>query len=325
MHEKNNIDQIKALLVMLVIIGHAIQYNYINFDQNYLFKFIYMFHMPLFAFISGYLQNVNSLDKVVKYGKILLIPFVTWGLILNYNQSENILDIVIFLLKESDNSLWYLLVIYQCMIIEYIIKDINKNLLLYLSGVIFSYLIILFTHFFIKFDYFGIKQLIFIYPFYFIGRISFLYLKRIKWFIEKYLHLLVINSIMLIIIFIFIWERQYHDYYGYTRLLDEKFKLFEFYLMKMIAPVPFIILTIIFLLFVKTKKYTLVKQISNETLSFYALQFVIINFYVKYFSNYLENFMLNIIYCTIFTFFTVSLLIVLLNKNSILKKLLCGR
>ena len=63
------LDIIKAILIILVIIGHSIQYGsgstYLEkqlFFNNYLFKFIYSFHMPLFIMISGYL-SYNSLNK----------------------------------------------------------------------------------------------------------------------------------------------------------------------------------------------------------------------------------------------------------------------
>lgn len=57
------IDFIRGIAIILVILGHNIQYgsgvsyytNELYFD-NVLFKLIYSFHMPLFALISGYLS-----------------------------------------------------------------------------------------------------------------------------------------------------------------------------------------------------------------------------------------------------------------------------
>lgn len=56
------LDLIKGVTIILVVAGHCIQsgcgtqYSSSNlYWENYLFKFIYGFHMPLFAMISGYL------------------------------------------------------------------------------------------------------------------------------------------------------------------------------------------------------------------------------------------------------------------------------
>lgn len=54
-------DIIKGFTILLVIIGHSIQYHNgeTYYEQglywaNPIFKFIYSFHMPLFMLISGY-------------------------------------------------------------------------------------------------------------------------------------------------------------------------------------------------------------------------------------------------------------------------------
>jgi fucose 4-O-acetylase-like acetyltransferase len=55
------IDVLKGITIYLVIIGHVIQYGngktYLDtesFWDNYIFQFIYSFHMPLFIFLSGF-------------------------------------------------------------------------------------------------------------------------------------------------------------------------------------------------------------------------------------------------------------------------------
>lgn len=70
------IDFVKAVAIILVIVGHCIQYGSGNdvlsastFFDDKVFKFIYSFHMPLFMLVSGYLysfsmRNVNSFSDV---------------------------------------------------------------------------------------------------------------------------------------------------------------------------------------------------------------------------------------------------------------------
>lgn len=56
------LDVMKRLLILLVILGHNVQYlsgtSYLTnklFFENFVFKFIYSFHMHAFALVSGYL------------------------------------------------------------------------------------------------------------------------------------------------------------------------------------------------------------------------------------------------------------------------------
>lgn len=68
------LDYTKAFAILLVVVGHCIQYgsgqNYLKeelFFDNILFKFIYSFHMPLFMLISGYLfaYGINKETKSI--------------------------------------------------------------------------------------------------------------------------------------------------------------------------------------------------------------------------------------------------------------------
>lgn len=65
--------------IILVVLGHSMYPGCRNFVSNY----IYSFHMPLFAFISGYLfiryTNIkNYWNFVCKKSSRLLIPYVFW-------------------------------------------------------------------------------------------------------------------------------------------------------------------------------------------------------------------------------------------------------
>ena len=86
-------DILKAISIILVIVGHCIQYgagmDYLRsgiFLYNPLFIFIYSFHMPLFMIISGYLFGYsckNKSEKQLLFSKIkqLLIPLFCWSFI----------------------------------------------------------------------------------------------------------------------------------------------------------------------------------------------------------------------------------------------------
>lgn len=95
------IDEIRGVAILLVVMGHIIQFNGIK-TSNPVFEFIYSFHMPLFFAISGYItQKVTNITNAKQYILFLkkkfialIIPLFTWSLIVNK-----------FFLKEEWNTL----------------------------------------------------------------------------------------------------------------------------------------------------------------------------------------------------------------------------
>lgn len=85
------LDILKAVTILLVVIGHSIQYgggmeNLTGgyFLYNPVFIFIYSFHMPLFMLVSGYLfafscKNKSWLELLISKSKQILIPLFSWS------------------------------------------------------------------------------------------------------------------------------------------------------------------------------------------------------------------------------------------------------
>lgn len=97
------IDTIKGFAILLVVMGHAIAWQFDNFlsllgnanDYRIYFwwLFIYSFHMPLFMFVSGYLfhrkttgfkdemkylwRRIHTL--VLPYISVTLLYYLIWG------------------------------------------------------------------------------------------------------------------------------------------------------------------------------------------------------------------------------------------------------
>lgn len=59
------IDVSKGVAIILVVIGHVIQFGTSGegFWDNNLFKIIYSFHMPLFIFLSGYVSAKGIVER----------------------------------------------------------------------------------------------------------------------------------------------------------------------------------------------------------------------------------------------------------------------
>lgn len=56
-----NIDIAKGIGIILMVIGHAC------YPHIYIFNCIYIFHMPLFFFLSGFLFKESSTHKPISY------------------------------------------------------------------------------------------------------------------------------------------------------------------------------------------------------------------------------------------------------------------
>ena len=87
------LDVLKAVSIVLVVFGHAIQYGsgmeYLSWGSclyNPVFSFIYSFHMPLFMLISGYLfffstRNKTAKELIIAKAKQILIPLFCWSFV----------------------------------------------------------------------------------------------------------------------------------------------------------------------------------------------------------------------------------------------------
>ena len=150
--ERNKyIDILRGIAIFLMIWGHCIQYgNGIEFSKpdvffnNFLFKIIYSFHMPLFMLISGYVfaYTARKYDKVGsfllnRFFRILL-PIISWQIVNCFKylikpQTEEIW--ILIYLKSLPKEFWFLWSIFYCSIAVWIGRYVFKdNILWYLFG-----------------------------------------------------------------------------------------------------------------------------------------------------------------------------------------------
>lgn len=110
------VDGIKWLLIVLVTIGHAIEPALSNPTANKLYSLIYLFHMPLFIYISGYFVSVSNAKKIVVKGVLVLETF----LVLMIPHFLCYKSFYVFL--NPENSGWYLVSLFLWYVIAYTLK-----------------------------------------------------------------------------------------------------------------------------------------------------------------------------------------------------------
>ena len=91
--KKNNrlkhLDIARGICIFFVVLGHAIIPSIRNNNKilEYIYKYIYSFHMPVFFIISGIIfeNNVYKYDSKLQFlkkkAKLLLVPYLTFSVI----------------------------------------------------------------------------------------------------------------------------------------------------------------------------------------------------------------------------------------------------
>lgn len=122
MQRNGFMDFAKGVLITLVVVGHAIQYliyRDIACWDDPLFKAIYIFHMPLFMAISGYLSyaGLQNLPDVRAYlGRrsfSYLVPIIAWATVsqvfmLAFSERMTLAELPVAIGREAIWSQWFL-------------------------------------------------------------------------------------------------------------------------------------------------------------------------------------------------------------------------
>lgn len=146
-------DVVKGVAILLVVLGHNIQYGSGEdfyqqnmFFENKLFQFIYSFHMPLFIIISGYffantVTKYKAAEVIKDKAKTLLVPIAVWSMIpfgvgiLSFDFSgENLFGRLVALFTYSFlNNLWFLWGVLYCSALTlFVYKFCRDSLWIYL-------------------------------------------------------------------------------------------------------------------------------------------------------------------------------------------------
>ena len=200
---KNNyieFDYLKGIGIILVILGHSFSFTGFNlldkekyYGYNYIFNYIYSFHMPLFFIIAGFLSNKKyDINKFyISKVKRLLIPYIFINILdsipryffksLVNNSSNDILRIIFY----SGVATWF---IYTLFIIFLIFPLLDKYILRKDKYFLFLILLILLNIFdskIVNINIFTINKVIFYFIYFYLGymlRNYYLKIIQSRWF-----------------------------------------------------------------------------------------------------------------------------------------------
>lgn len=138
MKERNFLfDNAKAILITLVVVGHfADYYTPISDHMKILFFFIYLFHMPLFIFISGVFSKSAINGDRVKIERILSFLILYVGLKLSFYFIQRF----VFLNEQAEFRLfiegglpWFMFAMAAWVALTYLLRNIKARYLLIFS------------------------------------------------------------------------------------------------------------------------------------------------------------------------------------------------
>jgi fucose 4-O-acetylase-like acetyltransferase len=221
------LDYAKGVAILLVIIGHAIQFSDPNYIYNYCYNTIYSFHMPLFMFISGFV-SYNSLlkntfsDFFMKKFTSLLYPFILFSIFFVYyfNKTNGLLSSISFIIHSPGDVYWFLYILFVLSILFYILIRIN-NFNKFLASVIYVSILLIPSY-----DY-GLSLIKNMSVYYLLGMFTYIKKEKIKSIIKKYT--IRKNKIILLSLFLlsgFLYHKHNNFYYEFFGIMSVYIKLF---------------------------------------------------------------------------------------------------
>lgn len=119
-------DALRGLLILLVVIGHSLQFG--DYENRMSWNIIYSFHMAAFFVVSGYV----SYKEQYKYSSLkqksfqLLLPFAVWTIIpilLSGRGFNGIFNVIM----RPDKSYWFIYVLFVIIAIFTIVQQKSPN------------------------------------------------------------------------------------------------------------------------------------------------------------------------------------------------------
>lgn len=335
------IDIVKAILIILVLIGHSIQYgsgsNYLSnklFFDNIIFKFIYSFHMPLFIMISGYLSynsiNKNNFFTILKTKiSTLIIPIFIWTipiLIFKLNEFYSIREFIKLSIYTFSTNLWFLWsLFYLTILVKLINKFCEDNIIIYIIIFLLTFFIpdeIIFKKFTLQFYLYSYMYLFFITGYLF--KKHNLQEKINKSIINK---TLIINTYLFIILLIpfnkdtYIYTTGMNIINNYSQLLNDLYR----YLIGFVGSIEILLIINKITPYIKENIKDKLLYLGKNTLGIYIISSIIHPYILPIITKNLTNINYILILIETIIILVISITAIkLIKKNKFISKLLLG-
>lgn len=297
-------DNLKLLLIVLVVMGHVIE-PLIDSNKNIkvAYMFIYAFHMPLFVFVSGYFsKNINDDKKFFSKINSILVPYIIFQLLYSIFN--------IYVLKAQD---FEVTLIYPYWTMWYLLSLFTWNIILpYFSKMRYSVLIAFVISILSGYDnnigyYFSLSRTITFFPYFLMGYFCRQeYIDTLRIHIKKVYALIGVLTIWL---FIYLMNSKidYKWFYGsypYSQL--DGFGCPKF-IIDILTYLLAIIASVCVLALIPNKKL-IFTNLGSRTMGVYIFHGFIVKLLVKYdFFNYIDSFTSEIFIMLISLFIVVIL------------------
>lgn len=316
------IDFLRCFAVLLVLLGHSIQYTVNDFDSVFLFRLIYSFHMPLFFFMSGYLSAKADWQHFLsKRFKTLLIPFFAWAcfysFFYNIQHFEKFPHFLVdfwrnVFLSPDNGALWFLWVLFLCNVFHFVVFNSQKKIL---YAILFFFIINIVYLLIPDARVMGLGLLRWYFAFYFAG----LYSPQKQWLVRLSQPIYLTISILLFACGLIFFKR--------NGALNQTGKIWIIYLLNNFCTAFLGIISVMGLFFKSqyfSNQIRIVKWMSQQSLGIYAVQFIFFKSLTLYFPP--VAFDLSWVFIVFVTITVLScLLVYLISLNNFLKYLFLGK
>ncbi len=147
----NWLDFAKGIAILLVVVGHALQYYLYpyTFNEELSWRCIYSFHMPFFFILSGIASSFSrtsqfALKFVLNKSRRLMLPFLCWATI-DYALMQlltgggNFLKYII----TPSHGLWYLWSLFFIVILHTLVITLSNRTLLRIVNSVAIYVLLI--------------------------------------------------------------------------------------------------------------------------------------------------------------------------------------
>ena len=327
------VDSLKGWLIILVVLGHAIQ-NTLGAacGSNHLWNIIYSFHMPAFMAMSGFVAYrpnrslgmgiSNCISTIYRRFLQLVIPFVIWTLILLVIKSGLTLGNIKLYLFYPDKGLWFLWVLFIINVFFFLGSwvaerlKIKEEYLIVGIGLLLAGIMVVFD-----FRLLGFQFIAYYYLFYSLG-----------YFLNKYNDRLVTKKKVVIVILslvwlVLAWFWNMHELPGFLNEIPIPHTLMQYFYRFVTAAIAIYVLISVFPLILNGENsfnHPFVK-LGTISLGIYTTHFIFIGRIVKLCSSWGLNDIFVIISSFIIALLGSWLIVWLLSKWKITARLLLGK